>query len=102
MVKKVEKSEEEWEGELTATQFQIARQKGTERAYVRSLGINSLYVFWLLAPCLRGQLPRALAQLSSAMRTRLNALFVVTVLALDEEPLVTATCCASTVLSLHG
>lgn len=31
--KRVEKSEEEWRQQLTAEQFQIARKKGTERAF---------------------------------------------------------------------
>lgn len=33
MTRKVEKSLEEWASSLTPTQFQVARQKGTERAF---------------------------------------------------------------------
>ncbi|GAC1460532.1 MAG: peptide-methionine (R)-S-oxide reductase MsrB [Chamaesiphon sp.] len=33
MINKVQKTESEWQQQLTPTQFQIARKKGTERAF---------------------------------------------------------------------
>ena len=33
MVKKIQKTEQEWKQQLTSEQFQVARKKGTERAF---------------------------------------------------------------------
>ena len=40
MVKRIDKSDEEWKAELTPEQYRIMRQKGTERAFTGELYEN--------------------------------------------------------------
>lgn len=51
MVEKVEKSEDEWRAELTPEQYEILRNKGTERAFTGELLENKETGMYVCAAC---------------------------------------------------
>lgn len=51
MVDKVEKSEAEWQAELTPLQFEVLRRKGTERAFTGELLDNKATGMYVCAAC---------------------------------------------------
>ncbi len=51
MAEKIRKSEEEWKKELTPEQYQVCRQKGTERAFTGQYWNNKEKGTYLCAAC---------------------------------------------------
>lgn len=51
MVKRIDKSDEEWKAELTPEQYRIMRQKGTERAFTGELYENHDQGIYRCAAC---------------------------------------------------
>jgi peptide-methionine (R)-S-oxide reductase len=51
MARRIEKSEAEWQRELTPEQYQVLRQKGTERAFTGELNANKAAGTYRCAGC---------------------------------------------------